>query len=86
MNRQILDKTYCNMFFCSLINISIALIASYKYNIIMYIFLIYKLINYINSNDKIKKRTYIIDIIEFFIGYITGKGLPLMFNSFKKIF
>lgn len=85
MGRQILDKTYCNIFFCSLINISIGLVASFKYNFILFIFIIYKLINYINTNDKIKKRNYIIDIIEFFIGYLLAKGIPLMFNSFKKI-
>tara|TARA_B100001094_G_C17976883_1_gene693246 strand:- start:536 stop:796 length:261 start_codon:yes stop_codon:yes gene_type:complete len=85
MNREILDKTYCNMFFCSLINITIGLISSLKYNFIMFVFIIYKLFNYININDKTKKRNYIIDIIEFFIGYLTGIGAPLMFNSFKKI-
>ena len=85
MTRQILDKTYCDFFYCSLINIGIGLVGSFKYNFILFIFIIYKLINYINTNDKIKKRNYIIDIIEFFIGYLTGKGIPLMFNSFKKI-
>jgi len=85
MNREILDKTYCNIFFCSLINISIGLLASLKYNFILFIFIIYKLFNYNNTNDKIKKRNIVIDIIEFFIGYITGIGLPSMFKSFSKI-
>lgn len=85
MNREILDKTYCNIFFCSLINISIGLLASLKYNFIIFIFIIYKLINYANNNDKTVKRNYVIDIIEFFIGYVTGIGLPTMFKSFSKI-
>jgi len=85
MNREILDKTYCNIYFCSLINISIGLLASLKYNFILFIFILYKLFNYINTNDKIKKRNFVIDIIEFFIGYITGVGIPTMFKSFSKI-
>jgi len=85
MERQILDKTYCNLFFCSLINIMFGLISAFKYNFIITIFILYKLIKYINTNNKIEKKNYIIDIIEFIIGIIIGKGLPLMYNSFIKI-
>lgn len=86
MIRQILDKTLCNKVYCSLVNISIGLLSSFKYKFILHIFLIYKLLKYSNTNDKIKKRNYVIDIIEFLIAYLIGIGLPLLFKSYSKLF
>jgi hypothetical protein len=86
MQREILDKKNCYIFYCALINIFIGLISGLKYNIFLYIFIIYKLINYVIIKDKIKKRNTIIDMIEFFMGYITGIGLPLVMKNYKKLF
>tara|TARA_B100001094_G_scaffold332700_1_gene405915 strand:- start:2705 stop:2980 length:276 start_codon:yes stop_codon:yes gene_type:complete len=85
--RDVLDKTFCyNYFYCSLINISIGILSILKFKFLIFLFITYKLFKYYTAKDKIQKKNYFIDIIEFSIGLILGYGIPLLFNNFKTRF